>query len=149
MVAKEKHRSMVKIVGGVEVEFYSTPEDMPIKRWNRFNKYMMNSVEIGNTIHDYDLRNQNIIGFLKAKEYSKAIQELQNRRNTFWNAISEYNPDYEAIALLVKRIGKEVYPGKDLTNVKRIKEKLDELELSKKKNDGVHKRSQNQHTENN
>lgn len=87
-----------------EIEIFDSIQNLPILRFQKFNKYQMQSVEIGNSFEDYDNRTLKIIQFLKKDMKSDAIKELENRRQSYWNAMNEFTPKGKSFAVLVKRI---------------------------------------------
>jgi len=109
-----------------KVEFYDTAEDMPIKRWQRFNKYLMIDNEVGITIEDYDARTLKAGELLKKGMINEAIDELENRRQMVYQALSEYSPKHYALALLVKSIDGEPVTGMNEPALDKVLAKLNE-----------------------
>ena len=96
------------------VVYYETPQDLPIRRYQKFNKYLMIASEVGETIADYDKRMGRAIVYLKNNDTANAAKELQNCRQGVFNALEEYTPTGLALACMVKSInGKQC---DDLTN---------------------------------
>lgn len=91
------------------IEMFDSIHNLPILRFQRFNKYQMQSIEIGNTFSDYDDRTVKILQFMKKKMYNEALQELENRRQTVFNAHNEFTPSGKAFAILIKRIDDKYY----------------------------------------
>lgn len=89
---------------GHEIELYDSIHNLRILRFQRFNKYQMIASEIGNTFEDYDERTKKVLNFMNKKMYVEAIQELENRRQTVFNAYNEFTPIGKSFAILVKRI---------------------------------------------
>lgn len=100
---------MVYKHGKHEIEIFDSIHNLPILRFQRFNKYQMMSLEVGNTFLDFDQRNGKIIQFLKKGMNEEALKELENRRLTAFNAYNEFTPVGKAFAILVKRIDGTVY----------------------------------------
>lgn len=110
---------------GHKVEIYNSPEDMPMKRYNRFNKFLMIDNEVGFSFEDYNKRSAKTYSFMKRGMNKEAMQELKNRNQMVFNAFMEYNPKGRAMAILVHSINNTVfrdYSGDGLDKV------LDELE---------------------
>ena len=96
------------------VVYYETPQDLPIRRYQKFNKYLMIAAEVGETIADYDKRMGRAIVYLKNNDTANAAKELQNCRQGVFNALEEYTPSGLALACMVKSVdGKQC---DDLTN---------------------------------
>ena len=73
----------------------------------------MQSIEIGSTFEDYDARMNKGIQFLKKGMIDEAVLELENQRQTVFNAFNEFSPFGKSLAVLVKRIDHVEY--KDFT----------------------------------
>ena len=122
-------------VGNNVVEIYSSIEELPIKRYQKFNKFLMIDNEVGSNFNDYEIRTSKAIEFLRKDLKQEAIQELENRRQMVFNAFEEYSPKSYALAVLVKRINDEVYTSFADDTLREIIDKLDEIEFSKAKLD--------------
>lgn len=92
-----------------EIEMFDSIQNLPILRFQKFNKYQMIASEIGNTFADYDQRTTKALQFLQKGMTNEAIQELENRRQTVFNAFNEFTPVGKSFAVLVKRIDKVKY----------------------------------------
>lgn len=103
-----------------EIEVYDSIQNLPILRFQRFNKYQMIASEIGNDFYDYEKRTEKALQFLKSGMIEEAKQELNNRRQAVWNAFNEFSPLGKAFAVLVKRIDDvkyEEYTPDDLDRI--------------------------------
>ena len=100
---------MVYKHGKHEIELFDSIHNLPILQFQRFNKYQMQSVEIGSTFADYDDRTSKILQFLQKKMVKEAIEEMENRRQTVFNAFNDFSPSGKTLAILVKRIDKKEY----------------------------------------
>ena len=92
-----------------EIEIYDSIQNLPVLRFQKFNKYQMIASEIGNDFADYDKRTEKALAFLHKNMLQEAIQELNNRRQTVFNAYNEFTPIGKSFAVLIKRIDKTVY----------------------------------------
>lgn len=111
-----------------KIEFYTTPEDLPMKRYQRFKKFEMIGSEVGSTFEDFDERTMKVIAFFNKKMYGDAIKELENRRQAAFNAYTEYNPEHYALALMVKSINGVDYTDKYYMTEEGMEEVLTKLE---------------------
>ena len=100
---------MVYKHGKHEIEMFDSIHKLPFLRFQRFNKYQMQSIEIGSTFQDYDNRTAKIIQFLKKNMVDEAVKEMENRRQTVFNAYNDFSPIGKSFAVLVKRIDNVVY----------------------------------------
>lgn len=69
----------------------------------------MQSIEIGSSFEDYDNRTAKVIQFLKKGMIEDAVKELENRRQTVFNAYNDFSPMGKSFAVLVKRIDEVEY----------------------------------------
>ena len=114
--------------GKHEVELYDSIHNLKVLRFQRFNKYQMIASEIGNTFEDYDQRTKKALNFLQKKMIPQAIQELENRRQTVFNAYNEFSPVGKAFAILVKRIDDVYYDDFSPDDLDRCLVHLDRID---------------------
>lgn len=116
---------------GHKVELYDNADQLPIKRYQRFNKYLMIDNEVGSTFDDFDRRNLSIIELLKKDMKQEAIIEMENRRQMVFNAFQEYSPKNLALAILVHSIDDIIYIDYSDESLSNISKKLDEIGFTK------------------
>lgn len=87
-----------------EVIFYDSIEEMPHRRYMKFNKEFMRQNEVGNTKLDVAKRIDRAMGFIGANEADKAMKELSNARMAYNYAQAELEPKGLALAAMVKSI---------------------------------------------
>lgn len=95
--------------GKHEIELWDSIHNLPVLRFQRLNKYQMQSSEIGNTFDDYDQRTVKALQFIQKGMKDEAMQELENRRQTVYNALNDFTPVGRCFAILVKRIDSHDY----------------------------------------
>jgi hypothetical protein len=108
-----------------KVEIYDTAERMTMKRYQRFNKFLMIDNEVGSDFADFNSRLSKAIAFLKKGMKDEGVAELGNWRQMVFNAFTEYSPKGMALALLVHSIDGE--ERNDIT-ASGLQETLDRLE---------------------
>ena len=116
---------MILKVGKHEVELYDSIQNMGILRVQKFNKYQMIGSHVGNTFADYEARTAQVYKFLQKEMVPEAMQELNNRRQTVFNAYNEFTPTGKAMAILVKRIDKRQYRDYSPNALDEILERLE------------------------
>ncbi len=121
---------MIVEVKGHKIELYDSTQDLPILRFQKFNKYVMIANEVGNTFEDYDQRTVKALSFLQKEMVPEAIQELSNRRQTVFNAFNEFSPKSKAFAVLIKRIDGKYYDGYSPGELDEALKHLDRIGLS-------------------
>lgn len=120
-------------LNGHEIKFFVSSEVLPIKRFQRFNKYLMIDNDVGSTFEDYDKRTLKLVEFLRKDMKDEAIKELMNRRQMVFNAFEEYSPRNLALAIMVYSIDGQVVEDYSEENLERILKKLDEWGYSQAK----------------
>ena len=118
-----------------EVKFYDSIEEMPHRRYMKFNKEMMRANEVGNSMTDVIKRIDRAMGFIQAKESDKAVRELSNARLAYSYSQAELEPKGLALAAMVKSVnGVEV---NDITTsgLQNTLEVLQNIGMSKKELD--------------
>ncbi len=122
---------MKKIVLGEDkknvVEFYNSAELIPMKRYQRFNKFLMIDNDVGSDFADFNKRSVKAIEYLKKGMKEDAVLELENRRQMVYNAYMEYSPKNRALAILVKSINGEECTDYSSDGLDEIIDKLDKL----------------------
>lgn len=119
------------VLKGKEIQFFDSIHDLPIRRFQKFNKHMMIALEVGETVEDYDKRMQRANGYLRAKDVDGAINEITNQRQCFFNALQEYSPNGLALSTLVYSIDNKVYNSLNDDDLQEIQNTLDSLGFSK------------------
>ncbi len=95
-----------------KVVFYQNADELPCRRFFKFNKYCMLASDVGSTISDYDLRMKKALVYANNSDIHNLKRELSNQRQTFWNILQEYSPEGCALACMVKSIDGNTWPDK-------------------------------------
>lgn len=120
---------MIINIKGHRIELYDNVQNLPILRFQKFNKYMMYANEIGNSLSDYDDRTRKALEFLQKEMIPEAMQELNNRRQLVFNAYNEFTPRGKAFAVLVRKIDGKRYDGISPDELDEVLEHLDRIGL--------------------
>lgn len=91
-----------KSIGGHEVAFYDSVEDLPIVQFHRYSKYLLVEGGIGDNISDIDRHISRIMKFLDDKR--KATQELLNLRQCIYVVATEQDIRMKATLCLIKSV---------------------------------------------
>lgn len=121
---------MIIKVKGHKIEVFESIQELGILRFQKFNKYQMQSNEVGSTFEDYDARTSKALAFLDKKMIPEAIQELSNRRLTVYNAYNENTISGKAFAVMIKRIDDKYYNGTNPDEIDEILLHLERIGLS-------------------
>lgn len=114
-------------IGNHEIKFFDTAENMTMKRYQRFNKFLMIDNEVGSDFADFDSRLKKATKFLSKGMQGEAVKELENLRQMVFNSFMEYSPKNMALALLVQSIDGEECKDISGGGLTEILDKLEEI----------------------
>lgn len=113
-------------IGRHTIEFYDTIDEMPIVRYQKFNKYLLIDGGVGSDIQDFDTHVEKVLRFLSVKDTESANTELQNIRQNVYLIQQELSPKYLAFCCLVARLdGKTI--GDTDEDIKAVYEALKDV----------------------
>lgn len=112
-------------IKGHKIVFYDNIKKTPIRRYQQSNKYLMIASDIGSDFSDFDRKTGRVIEFLKKGMLTEAVGEMENRRQTVWNAYKNYVPTGMAFALLIHSINGKL---KDDISDDGLEKTLDQLD---------------------
>lgn len=119
-------------VGKNRIELYDSAENLNIVRYQKLNKYLMLSNEVGSNFDDYDHRLKKTLQYLNNDMTDKAKNEIQNSRQALFNIKQEFSPQLKALAILVKRINNKTYDSMDPTILKEVEDSIKKMVTYKK-----------------
>lgn len=121
--------------GKHKVTFYDSIHELPIRRYQKFNKHMMVDLQVGSSVADYDKRTARALGYLQGKDIDNAIVELTNQRQALHHALEGYSPAFIALALMVYSIDNVVCESYQETDLNDILDRLDKMGFTKSEAD--------------
>ena len=92
-----------------KIEYYDSSVTMPIERYQKFNKYMLFSGQVGSDASDIMTRIQRAKGYNNNGDADGVARELSNLTLLLNSIEQEFNSSFTAGALTVKSIDGEVY----------------------------------------
>ena len=96
-------------IGRHNIEYYDSIDEMPIERYQKFNKYLLVDSGIGSDLRDFDTHIEKVLRFLSVKDTESVQTELENMRQCVYMVQQGLSPKYIAFSCLVARLdGKEV-----------------------------------------
>ena len=105
---------MKKVRFGIcDIELYETIEEMPIVRWQKYNKYAIIDSGIGGDLTALDGHLQRISAYLRKDDKESAIKEIGNLRQNVFLIQTEQPPQLLSAACLIASI--DGVPCNDLT----------------------------------
>lgn len=108
-----------------KVEIYDSIDEMPILRFQKYNKYMLIDSGVGSDIQDILDHIQRTQIYIKSNP-EMAYTEMQNLRQAIYLVGQEMSPKYMAFAVLVYKIDGKVMDDLSDAGLKAVLEKLNE-----------------------
>ena len=106
-----------------KIEIFDAIDEMPIQRFQKYNKYMLIDSGVGSDLQDILDHVERAKIYIKANP-AMAVAELDNLRQAIYLVSEEMSPKYMAFAVLVNKIDGK--PADDLSDV-GLKKVLDTL----------------------
>lgn len=105
------------------VEIFDAIDELPIQRFQKYNKYMLIDSGVGSDLQDILDHIERAKIYIKANP-AMAVTELENMRQALYLVSEEMSPKYMAFAVLVNKIDGK--PADDLSDVglKKVLETL-------------------------
>ena len=75
---------------------------MPVKNFLAFNERVLIDNGIGSDIYDYDQKQKALYGYISTDNKEAILQELNNKRQLFFNIQNKVSPKVSALSVLVK-----------------------------------------------
>lgn len=96
-------------IGKHTVEIYDSIDELPIKRFHKFNKYLLIDAGVGSDLNSISEKINRIVRFIDKEDKANAKIELDNLRQAMFLSVSELNAKHLAFMVLVKSVdGKDI-----------------------------------------
>ncbi|NQU52437.1 MAG: hypothetical protein HQ522_07845 [Bacteroidetes bacterium] len=115
-------------IGGHVVQIYDSIDELPIKRFHKYNKFLLVDSGIGSDINDLNQKISIIIRHVNNKS-EHAITELENMRQSLYLVSSEINPSYLAFSCLVYSIDGQILKDISDDGLRRVLERLNNTKV--------------------
>lgn len=116
-------------LSGVEIEYYDAIEDLPIKRYHKYNKMLLVDAGIGGDLFDADGHIERAIRFAYTKDTESVAKELANLRNNLRMMQTEITPRFRAFAALVTKVDGVEYNDVSDDGIAAIVEALQDVSV--------------------
>lgn len=100
---------LVKKIKGLKVEFFDNIEELSMKRYELFTKYIMLSAGIGGDIDSANAHFSKLYAFIAKNDVDNLRKQLINFHQNIKFAIDGLQPENRAFAALVKSINGKQY----------------------------------------
>lgn len=114
----------IEIQGHI-IKFFDSVDNLPFKRMNEFNKYILLDAHLGSSIFDFDKLLGKTDQFLGKNMVVEAKMELQNLRQVVHNILTGNNIKGYAFACMIKSIDNEEVTDFSSDNLTEILNRLD------------------------
>ena len=110
-------------IGKYKVELYDSIDELPIKRFHKFNKYLLVDAGVGSDLNDINDKIGRIMRFVELSDKINANMELENLRQALYLVSQGTNVRHLALMVLVKvSMGRKsrIYPTKAFEPLRRF-----------------------------
>ncbi len=111
-------------IGGHSVMLYDSIDELPIKRFHVYNRYLLVDAGVGSDIADFDNHIERAVQYFKNGDVTNAGKELDNLRQNVFLILSEQNIKHLSLACLVKQIDGVRYDDLSQEGLEKIIEVL-------------------------
>jgi len=117
--------------GKHKLVIFDSAHDLTPRRYQKYNKHVMISAGVGESLEDYNNRQAKAIGYVRSEDKKSALIELTNQQQCVFNALQEYSPSNMAFAVMVHSIDGQVFEKYDENTLEEIINKLEDIGLTK------------------
>ena len=96
-------------LAGHRVAVYNSIEDLPIKRFHKYNKCMLVDAGIGSDLTSFDAHIERVVRYIRSDKREEAAKEMENMRQNIYLLMEGVNPRHMAFACLVHSIDGKCY----------------------------------------
>jgi len=116
-------------LGPHKVTMYDDINELPIVRFQQYNKMLMIDAGLGETVDAFDAHLARVGEYIKHGEMENANREIDNVRQTLWNVQNGLTPHFMSLIPLIAEIDGE--PNNDMSDdgIKATYEKLKHVTL--------------------
>ncbi len=96
-------------LGGHKVVIFNSIEDLPVKRFHKYNKCLLVDSGVGSDLTAFDAHIEKVVRYIKTDDRENAAKELENLRQNIYFMMQSLSPESMAFACLVHSIDGVVY----------------------------------------
>jgi hypothetical protein len=124
---------MIEIaINSNKVLLYHAADELPIKRYSRFQKYNLIESGVGSDMESIAKHFAKLFEFISYKLHKEALEESKNLYYSFYMMLEEINIPGMAFACLVYSINDEVIVDISEDNLKNTVQRLSDMGLNQK-----------------
>lgn len=112
-------------VGRHKLEIYDSIDELPIKRFHKFNKYLLVDAGVGSDINDINDKIGKIMRYVDKADKVNAKIELNNLRQSLYMVTQETNLKHLAFMVLIKSIDGKAFLNLSDENLREVQKIFD------------------------
>ena len=116
-------------IGTHRVTMYDSIEELPIVRFQKYNKMLMLDAGLGSDLTAFDAKLARVSEFIKAGELTNATTEIENVRQTLFNVQNGLTPHFMSLIPLMAEIDGEPFTDLSDASIQAAYDKLKDVTL--------------------
>lgn len=117
-------------IGKHVIEYYDAIEDLPIRRYHKYNKMLLIDAGIGGDLFDADGHIERAMRFVAVGDAKSAQTELVNLRHNLYLMQTEMSPKFRAFAALIASVDGETFEDFTDDGITAILAKIQDLSVA-------------------
>lgn len=97
------------LINGNRLEMYDSIDEMPITRFQQYNRYLLVDSGIGSDLNDFDRTTGLLLRYIAKGNSEQATKVLMNMRQNLHFVIEGVNPQMNAFVCLIKKMNGEKF----------------------------------------
>lgn len=114
-------------IGKHKIEQYDSIEDLPMARYQKFNKFLLIDAGLGSDVEHFAEHANRIAAFIRQDKKEDALKEVRNLTQCVQLVASEISPAFLAFAALIKSIDGEPFDDLSEAGLTRITEVISDI----------------------
>lgn len=91
-------------IGSHTVTYYDSIEDLPVSRFQKFNKLLMIDAGVGSSVQDFDVHLQRMAKYVGKGQIDNYNKEVDNIRQNLFFITENLSPKHRAFAALIRSV---------------------------------------------
>ena len=116
-------------LGTHKVTMYESIEELPIERFQKYNKMLMIDAGLGSDLTALDAHLAKVSEFIKAGELNNAATEIDNLRQTLFNVQNGLTPHFMSLIPLMAEVDGEPLTDLSDENIQRVYDTLKDVTM--------------------
>lgn len=104
---------------GNYLEMYDSIDEMPITRFNAYNRYLLIDSGIGSDLADFDKTISLLLRYIAKEDSENATRVIMNMRQNLHFVVEQVSPRMSAFVCLIRRLNGKEFEDMDSENIER------------------------------